>query len=299
MTLRAQRGSPLHRALWQMREDPWLQLLAITSLTVALVIVGAYLTLCLNLDRAAARFFTGGSLVVVLTPDLPPGTGEELAQEMAAMPGVGRAEYVPKARALEKFRRQLGSQQGILEGLAHNPLPDTVEVYLAPLAPLPGEMAHYLEGLPGVAEVVTGQPWLERLENTTRGIRQLAVTLGALLLLGVVLLVTNITRLAAHARRRSLGVLDLLGATRTFVLLPFLLEAVIQGLGAAGLATLALEAILGLLASPQVLPLSLDLEALLRLPPAVPGYLAAVAVFSGLLGGFLGVGRAIRPWREL
>jgi len=289
---------PLGRAWRQMGEDLWLQAVAVSTLTVALAIMGAYLTLCLNLGAAASRLLTGPTLLVVLSPDAEAGRGPILAQELGRLPGVATAHYVGRDEALVRFRRQLGPQASLLDDLEVNPLPDGVELVLSRDAPPVPELAAFIKKKAGVVEVVSGRPWLKRLERALAAGGDLAVALGILLFLGVVLVTSNTVRLAVHARRRELELMALVGASPGYMRGPYLVEGMLQGLMAAALASLLLWGLFGLLSTPAALPLGLRLGEILAFPPLLPLTLAVLAVAASLLGGFLGVGRTLRP-REM
>lgn len=278
-----------------MRENPWLTSVALTTLTVALAIVGAYLTLVLNLDHAGQRLTTGAALMVVLADDVNPRDAAALAREIRRWPDVIRARYVPKTEALARFRRQLGPHAGLLQGLEENPLPNAVEVELGAGVYADEEIAPRLGKLVQVAEVVTSRPWLHRLEQAMAVLGKLALTLGGLLFIGVVLLSTNTVRLAVYLRRDELEVMDLVGASRDYMRNPFIIEALILALAAAILAYLLLLALFNLLSTPAGLPMGLQLSDLLSLPLEVPVVLAGVGALAGVLGGVLGVGRILRP----
>jgi cell division transport system permease protein len=272
-----------------MRQDPWLQGVAVSSLGVALAIMGAYLTLCLNLGQAAEGLASGAAVMAVLGEEVSEQRGRELARELASRPQVERAAYVGRQQALERFRRR-----GLLEGLRENPLPAAVELTLRPGAPAEGLTAE-LAGLAGVAEVVTSRPWLHRLDEAVEVLAEAAAALGLLLFAGVVFLVANTVRLAVYVRREALEIMDLVGASNGYLRRPFLVETALQALAAAVLASGAVWLLLHLFRRPASLPLGLDAAQLLAFPPVVPPALAAVALAAGLLGGWLGVARALRP----
>lgn len=297
MSRAAGRHGPLSRALGQMRQDPWLQGVAISSLTVALAIVGAYLTLCLNLQQAGQRLATGSTLLVALVDTASPEDGRALAKELAGWPEVAEVRFVGKAQALSRFRQQLGTHAGLLEGLEDNPLPNTIELFLPPGAAPHQALEEKLKASPLVGEVITSRPWLHRLEEAAGALGEAAWVLGGLLFLGVVFLVANTVRLAVYVRRDQLEILDLVGARPAYVRWPFVLEAVLQACLAAGLATLLVWGLMQLLQAPAELPLGLDLSQLLRFPWQVPAALLGLAVLAGVLGGLLGVGRVLRPQR--
>lgn len=291
--MRAADGA-LRRAWRQMREDPWLQGVALTSLTVALAILGAYLNLYLNLQQAAQRASLGPGLILALPDSAPPAQALALARELGALSAVERVAVVDQAQALERLRQQLGADQDLLAGLEGNPLPTTVELRLRPGADVE-VLATSLRGRPEVAQVVTSRPWLRGLMQAQATLTTLGLALGVLLFIGVVLLVTNTVRLAVHLRRDQLEVLDLVGATGAYVRWPFVLEAMLQAVVAALAASLLVWALFRLLAAPAPLPLGLDLADLLDFSWRTSLVLAGLAAAAGALGGLWGVGRALRP----
>ena len=126
-------------------------------------------------------------------------------------------------------------------------------------------------------------------------LRLSALVLGGLLLVSAAFLVSNTIRLAIYSRRDELAIISLVGGTRWFGRLPFLLEGAIQGLAGAALALSLLvllyryafvqvQASLGMILGPDVLHF-LRPEALLGL------CLAGVAV--GFLGALTSVMRAV------
>ena len=289
------RLGPLARTLSQMGRDLWLQGVAISSLTVALAIVGAYLTLCLNLNQTISRLSTGAAVTAALKQNQNPDQVRALMRSISLRPEVEKAVFISKDEALTRFARQLGPHRDLLQNLEGNPLPSTVELTLKPGAEPSQGLLAYLRTQPGVEEVVTSRPWLHRLEQAAKVMREVAAALGLLLFLGVVFLVTNTVRLAIYLRWEQLEVMDLVGASAWYVRTPFLLEAVFQALIAAGLACFLIWGLLALVKAPAALPLGVQLHDILTLPPLVPFILAGVALVAALAGGFLGVGRALRP----
>jgi cell division transport system permease protein len=291
----ATRRGPLTRALGQMGQNIWLQGVAVSSLAVTLAILFAYLNLCLNLYGSLERLATGASLVVVLTEDAARQRGPELAREITQRKEVLSARFVPKEEAMQRFRAQLDSRAGLLEGLSRNPLPDAVEVQLKPGAAPVMVVANHLNGLPGVDEVVTSRPWMHQLEEAAVMMAEVGLVLGVLLLAGVVLVVANTVRLAVYVRQEDLEIMALVGASLGYMRRPFLWETAMQCLAASVVALLIVKGLLAFFSDPISLPLGLDMNELLKFRPMmVPPFMAA-SIVAGLIGSWLGVGRALQP----
>ncbi|KIX13425.1 cell division protein FtsX [Dethiosulfatarculus sandiegensis] len=288
---------PFARAFKQMKRDLWLQWAAIMSLTVSLAILGAYVTLCLNLSGAYQQMITGAAMMVVLDDSIAESDGWYLTRQLAVRSEVAKATFINKKKALNRFTRQLGENADILNGLKQNPLPPTIEVFLLPGA-VQKTLAEQIKGLPHVTEVVTTRPWLRKMEDFAGTAWELAMALGLLLFAGIVFLVLNTVRIAIYVRRDQLEVMDLVGASNWFIRIPFLIEALIQAFVSSTLASLLIWGLLRVLASPKALPLGFNARQLMSFPWQAPVIISFLAVLAAVLGGFLGVSRALRPKGE-
>ena len=86
-------------------------------------------------------------------------------------------------------------------------------------------------------EIVQGQGELvERVFSVLDGVRNAAFAIAVVQLLATVLLIANMTQIAAFTRRTALGIMRLVGASRWYTELPFVLEAVIAAVAGALLA---------------------------------------------------------------
>ncbi|NIM60856.1 MAG: hypothetical protein GTO30_04150, partial [Acidobacteria bacterium] len=57
---------------------------------------------------------------------------DELNRELAAMPGVTRVEHIDKEEALARYQDWAGEMALLIDDLETNPLPESLEVFLAP-----------------------------------------------------------------------------------------------------------------------------------------------------------------------
>jgi cell division transport system permease protein len=167
-----------------------------------------------------------------LEEDLGAGEQRKLEELILTVEGVERVRAVSKAEALERFRTGVGGGAALLEGLGENPLPASLEVLLVPERRSPEGMrivAESIRGLPGIADLASGQDWVDGYLRAIALVRGTGIGLGVILALATLLIVTNTIRLAVFARRDELEILWLVGASRSFMNTPFLLEGLVQG----------------------------------------------------------------------
>ena len=80
-----------------------------------------------------------------------------------------------------------------------------------------------------MSDVRYDRRWLARLNSVITFVRSIGVIIVALLALASALTVASVVRLAAHARRDEIEIMQLVGAPLTYVRGPLVLEGVMQG----------------------------------------------------------------------
>jgi cell division transport system permease protein len=144
-------------------------------------------------------------------------------------------KYVSKEAGLADMKRRFPA---LVEGLAYNPLPDSLQV-----KPKRGEDIDKLYAAivkpklpPGVAKVEDAKQKSHAILRVAHYIDVFFILAAGVLLVASVLLISNTIRLSIFSRRREIEVMKLVGATNWFVRGPFMLEGVFCGLAGALLA---------------------------------------------------------------
>ncbi len=236
------------RSLWRGRQSG---MLSTATIALALFVLGAFLIATSNLQRLGAEWSAAAEMSVYLTDDANPA--DRAAVEAALAPGdlVAGREFISKADALARFKQTFGELATTVDTVGANPIPASYEVRLKTPASTSAveRLSAKLKTIPGVADVRYDRQWLDRLQSAISIVRSAGLGLGLLLTLAAALTVANVVRLALYSRRDEIEIMQLVGAPRTYIRGPFVMEGVLQGgIGAAlalaglGLAFLALRA---------------------------------------------------------
>lgn len=178
-------------------------------------------------------------------PDCAAECGRIL-QRLETTPGVASVEYKNPEETYAEFVDLFSSTDPVL---VESTSPDALgsRFTLTLTDPTRAEaVARDLAEVDGI-EIVQGQGELvERVFSVLDGVRNAAFAIAVVQLLATVLLIANMTQIAAFTRRTALGIMRLVGASRWYTELPFVLEAVIAAV------TGALLAVGGLLVAKNV-----------------------------------------------
>jgi cell division transport system permease protein len=165
-------------------------------------------------------------------------TDEQIADVRTALesdPDVVSFEFLTKQMAYAEFKEIFADQPALVESTTPEALPVSFRVVPAD-AELTETVSRRYLGRPGVHSIITAQEIIERILDVTRWIRIAFVVLATSLLASALFLIMNTIRLATFARRREIEVMKLVGASNSFVRIPFMAEGVVQGAIGAGFA---------------------------------------------------------------
>lgn len=267
---------------------------AILTIAVMLVPVGGVWITTRNMGALLEGFGGDLRLTAFLTHEADASDARRVAERAAGLPGVASVDIIAKDEAMSRFRARLGNDD-LLEALDENPFPYSLEIRLAPEARDEAgfaAVADALEGSEALESVSGGEAWVQGYARALRLVRGIGLGLAFVLGAAALLIVGITIRLGLYARRSELEILALVGASRTFLRTPFLLEGALQGGVGGGLGLLLLGAGFGI-AVPRV-----EAALSLFLGWADPVFLDAGQMISLVVyGAILGMlGAAVAVW---
>ena len=276
-------------SLWRGRQS---SLLATGTIALALFVLGGFLIVTANLERLGAEWSSAAEMSVYLKDDVT--EAERRAIENALAPGevVAAHEYISKAVALARFKQTFDDLAGSLETLGDNPLPASYEVRLktgGAAGAAVEDLGTKLRQTAGVADVRYDRQWLSRLLSALAIIRGVGLLIGAVLTMAAALTVTSVVRLALHARRDEIEIMQLVGAPQVYIRGPFVMEGVLQGGLGSLVALVALATAFVALRGSYLVPLAaaVNLSSIHFLPAELSLLLVAGGMAVGCVGGLV------------
>lgn len=208
-------------------------LISTISIALVLFILGAVSYVTLSAISAAEGLRERVVVSVEIADDLDKEAKREIFRQIRHREEIADVDYLSKDKKLddEEFRRQF--ELDIQEILKDNPLRDSFEITLhkeAVSEELVREFVGYLSTIKGV-EYVSVPPIeiVGQMHSTlTTIILALLVFLGVLLVISLLLL-NNTIRLAIYSKRYLINTMKLVGATKWYIMRPFLRSALWQG----------------------------------------------------------------------
>ena len=208
-------------------------LAAISNTAVALLILGALVLFGINVEHMAALQTEAAVITVELAKDADAAAVE--AALWGIDPPVASIRFVGKDEALRQIMERLGILPEAGDMLGPNILPDGFHIKTADPQDIP-EVARQAERIEGVAMVRYAQQVTEKLLTLARGIRLSGIVIGIVMGLATLVTIGTTIRLTTYARRQEIRIMQLVGATKWFIRIPFVIEGILDGLAGGAIA---------------------------------------------------------------
>jgi cell division transport system permease protein len=181
------------------------------------------------------------SISVVLAEDLQEANIRSLREELEKQPYVKSTEFISKEQALQEMQRELGENP--VSFLGFNPFRASIEIKLKSDYTHPDSLLlieKRLSSNAGVTDVQYGKDMIQKVNQNIRRIGVVLLILLTVLIIISFVLINNTIRLLIYSKRFLLYTMRLVGATSSFIRMPFIRNNILNGLISGVLAILLL-----------------------------------------------------------
>jgi cell division transport system permease protein len=270
-----------------------MQMTAIGTVAITIVLLGMFLFVRAALAGAGAQLLDQIEISAYLRTDATPKQVAAIARYLAADRRIASVQFVPKRQGLAELRERT---KGTIDTglLTENPLPDKFRIKARVPDDVPA-VAAAVRRLAGVDNVVYGQKIVARLLQLGAVLRRVGIGVIGVFFAVAGIIIANTIRLTVFARRREIAIMQLVGATNTYIRLPFICEGLIDGI-IGGLLAVALLAIGRATLWPRLLE-AIPWAQLRAIPldsRLLAGELILVGAAIGIVASWISVGRHLR-----
>ena len=271
-----------------------MSIVAIGIVTVTLTLFGLFLLMVVNLGNLASDVGGRMDIVAYVEDALTSDSAAELQVRISRIPGVEKVDFISKEDAWKNFKEDFTVKLDLSDVIGGNPLPDTYAIQVRTPDILP-KVAEAVARFAEVDEVRYSGKLIDQIQHLIDAVRMGGAVLVMLFFFATLLIEVNTIRLTVLARETDIYIMRLVGATKSFIRWPFVIEGVIIG-------------VLGGLFGTMIVKSSYE-AVVLRIQAAVP-FLPVVTAsntltfiyvivgftgtFLGLLGGYISVSRILK-----
>ena len=263
---------------------------SVITIAIALLLLGLFYVISTNTSRIVENIREKVEMEAFLEEPLSRQRVEDMQQQLEAMQGIERVQFISKEEAAKIFEREFG--EDINKVLEFNPLPPSFKILLKEgyrTTEKANEVDKRVSEIKGVDHVLYRKELLEFIDKRTKMLYNLGLGIGIIIGISSIFLVSNTIRLTIYAKRKTVQTMKLVGASRWVVKAPFLIEGILQGaIGgviAAGIIYYLLTFAAGFV--------STELAEFIRIESSFYAFVVIVGAFLGFFGSAISIRKFI------
>lgn len=201
------------------------------SISMVLFMIGLLGVVLLNAERLAKYVRENIGFTLILKDDMQQSDIDNLLASLKTANFVKEAEYIDKATAAERLKKDLG--EDFTGFLGYNPLLSSVDVKLKAEYATPEQLVtieRKLTEFPQIKEVSYQHDMVKIINENVKKIGFILVFFSVLLLVIFFALINNTIRISIYSQRFIINTMLLVGATDRFIRAPFVKQSIKYGL---------------------------------------------------------------------
>lgn len=268
--------------------------ITIGIITISIFIFGLFIAGTANLMNVINLAEERIEMIVYLSDNMSGDETNLLIEQISTILGVSSTEYITKEKALEQFKSELKDNSDLLSAFETNPLPASIKIYVSMAYKTPvylKEISEKIQLFKGVEEVDYGSEWIDDLDRLIKVLFLIDLILGIIITLASVFVVFNTIRLTVYARKEQIDIMDLVGATESYIELPYIIEGIVHGFFGSLISTLILYVLFSFIQT--------KLPTIIFLNNGIIFSLVFFGMFLGYIGSFMSVKQCMTEIREI
>lgn len=220
--------------LWNNR---LMSLSSIGVLGVCLLLISNAVLISKNIDTMISQIGRDDAIVIYMQDGTTPEEAEAFGGKLLQLQNVSSVRYISSQEALENWKGVLSDYPDLFEGIDTNFLPPSYSISILDLEKI-DETVYQLESMAEVSSVRQMAELIGRLLDIQKTVSTALYTIVIILFVVSLFIIANTIKLAMFSRRKEISIMKFVGATDSFIRLPFVVEGFVIGLLAAVVAYL-------------------------------------------------------------
>ena len=261
---------------------------AIFSVFMTMIIIGSLLIIGKNTNKLIFYLRSKYKIEVFFDAEMSKRDALKLVEDIGSIGGVRNTTFIDKENATRIFEKQFG--ENILDYIDRNPLPMSCVVNVNRTGDFELDIfpiVKKINALEGVDNVEHQGKLIQRIEDYHNRFTKLFFICSIIIIGITITIIYNTIKLTIYAKKDLIQDLHIIGATNTFVKVPFLIEGVLQGLIGSLVAfvflSIALKIGNGLISQFAAITIRMD--------PAAASVMLLIGILISFIGSFLSVSR--------
>jgi len=214
---------------------------SVSVLCACLLLVGGAFLMYFNIQKGVEYVGSMGEIVLFVEDGTSELECSGIQRTLESLPELHDVQFISSSEGLEELKTEIAGGEELFSMLdGEDILPNSFKVKVEDRNDY-DRMVLQLSQIYGISDVVANGKIANTLTNISTAIATFGVAVVVVLLVVSIFILINTIKLAMFTRRKEIYIMKMVGATNSFVRVPFFIEAVILGVFSALIAYLAVR----------------------------------------------------------
>jgi len=208
-------------------------------LVACLLLIGSAVIFTLNVNNIVGDVVAQNEFIVFLDDNMTADDIGIFDVALDSIPNIASKTFISSEDALEQEKENLGDGAYILEGIDASTFPNKFVLRVNDLSQFDDTVSQ-VSSLNGAMLVNSKNDVVEMLVGIKTAVQYSGAGIVLILVVVSIVIITNTIKLTVFSRRKEINIMKYVGATDSFIRMPFLVEGMMIGLISASIAFLLL-----------------------------------------------------------
>ena len=197
---------------------------------VSLLLVGSMMLFTANVNRFISGIESKNEIVVYLNDGVTDETVSQMETDIKKLDNVAEVVFYSKEQAFEDYKKSMENAEEIFESIGdESPLPDAFKVRVKDISKMTSTIAQ-INKMQNIYKVSAPNDFADLLIGIKSTVGMISTAVVAALGIVCLVIISNATRASVFARRKEINIMKYVGATNTFIRIPFFVEGMVTGM---------------------------------------------------------------------
>lgn len=208
-----------------------LSLASISCITITLIIVAAALVISYNVENFTKAIEQDMTIVAFLNNKADEDAVKQAQKEIDHISNVSKITFHSRQEIKEKMQEESDVFNTVLDGWEddESPLKENFQIKVKDITKIKAT-AEQIKKIDNIDVVRYGEGMVEKMVQAFTSIQKITYIIAIALVIVTMLLIVNTIKLTITYRNREIGIMRVVGASNTFIKVPFIIEGMILGL---------------------------------------------------------------------
>ena len=208
-----------------------LSLASISCITITLIIVASALIISYNVENFTKAIEKDMTIVAFLNNKADEDAVKQAEKDIDHISNVSKITFHSRQEIKEKMQKESDVFNAVLEGWEddESPLKENFQIKVKDITKIK-ETAEQIKKIDNVDVVRYGEGMVEKMVQAFSSIQKITYIIALALIVVTMLLIVNTIKLTITYRNREIGIMRVVGASNTFIKVPFIIEGMILGI---------------------------------------------------------------------